>query len=209
MDDNSTPTAAIDGQGPPGDRQGRPVAAVTTAEALFIFQDAGFRRSLRSLERYCKNGRLEAYLHPDEGAYYISRESVEHLVGEFREVQERRLGSVAAVSPTMPASSGHRPPLADSTNDGDVEEIGRKLEKITEERDSAQLDARVRQGVISQLTKQIKEDREHYTDLLAERSHRIGTLEERLLQIEGPREAATNATDKRAENATEDEPYLR
>ena len=49
-------------------------ATITTREAVGLFEAGGVPRSQRSVERYCKQGKLEAQLDPDEEIYYITTE---------------------------------------------------------------------------------------------------------------------------------------
>ena len=99
------------GQGQPmaaDDRKLPPVSSVTTKEAVSLFEDGGVPRSLRSIERYCKRGRLDAYLHPDEDTYYIEPESIERLIEELRQLQERRFNRAPSPVATAAASGRHR-----------------------------------------------------------------------------------------------------
>ena len=184
------------GHAPPVAASGRqvpPASSVTTKEAVVLFMEAGFPRSLRSVERYCKKGRLEAFLHPDEETYYIPRESVDALIEQFRETQERRLNTqptgVATDPPTGADRGGHAPPVA-AIGSKKVEELEEELEEVTNERNSARIDAEARQMVINQMNKAMREEREHFTTLIQLTSRRNGELEERLLQLEGPRDAS-------------------
>lgn len=195
-----SPTGDVSGRhAPPMAAMGGKVSAVTTKEAVELFKDAGFPRSLRTVERYCKKRKVEAFLDPDEDTYYIDRESIDTLIEHFREIQERHLNIAPTPDdrkvPTSGDSGGHAPPSA--ATGGKVAELEEELEKAQEETLKYRIDAGARQGVINALVKQIRDDRGHYTSLLEASSRREGALEAKLLRLEG------NVDTKEAEDPEE------
>ena len=78
----------------------------TTRKALQLFEAAGLPRNQRSIERYCADGKLDAFFDSDEQRYYVSRASVDRLIGQLIEIKTRH----EALSPVGPAvSDGIRP----------------------------------------------------------------------------------------------------
>jgi hypothetical protein len=63
---------------------------LTTREALQLFEFAGLPRNQRSITRYCADGKLDAFFEPDEARYFISRASVDQLIGHLNEIKTRR-----------------------------------------------------------------------------------------------------------------------
>ena len=62
---------------------------LTTQETLAIFVQGGIPRSKRSIERYCVFGKLDCKWDADENRYYINPGSIERLIGEIRQIQNR------------------------------------------------------------------------------------------------------------------------
>src|ERR671916_2354170 len=87
-----------DGQRPTLSSVRREEYNLTTREALQLFEDAGLPRNQRSIERYCADGKLDAFLDSDEQRYYISRASVERLIGQLQEIKARH-EAVGVVGP--------------------------------------------------------------------------------------------------------------
>ena len=46
---------------------------LTTREALHLFEIAGLPRNQRSIERYCADGKLDAFFDSDEQRYYMAQ----------------------------------------------------------------------------------------------------------------------------------------
>ena len=169
----------IGGHGQPmaaDDRKEPPMSSVTTKEAVLLFEDAAVPRSLRSIERYCKKGRLDAYLHPDEDTYYIDQESIIRLIKEFQQAQERRLNrtpaSVATAVDSVDDSGGQVPPSAASENDGIENELKKKADEIF----NLKIDVSAKAQVISIMRDQMETDRQ----VLVDTTRRLGQVEERL-----------------------------
>ena len=79
---------------------------LTTREALQLFEISGLPRNQRSIERYCADGKLDAFFDSDEQRYYVSRASVDRLIGQLIEIKTRH----EAINPAGPAmSDGIRP----------------------------------------------------------------------------------------------------
>ncbi len=62
---------------------------LTTREVMKIFEAAGIPRAQRSIERYCQQGDLDCLPDAIERRQYITRESVDTLLGQLRELAAR------------------------------------------------------------------------------------------------------------------------
>ena len=95
--DNTSTGDDSGGQGPTMAANGGRSPTVTPSEAhtlsakevAEVFEQAGIPRSPRSAERYCAAGKLDCIKDPDEGHWYVSKESVDSLVGQLKELQAR------------------------------------------------------------------------------------------------------------------------
>ncbi len=90
---------------------------LTTREALQLFEDAGLPRNQRSIERYCADGKLDAFFDSDEQRYYISRASAERLIGHLKEIKARH-ESFGIAGPAR--SDGIRPTATQPRQEPDV-----------------------------------------------------------------------------------------
>src|SRR5215216_2382271 len=89
---------------------------LTTREALQLFEAAGLSRNQRSIERYCADGKLDAFFDSDEQRYYISRASADRLIGQLTEIKTRH-EAISAVGPAV--SDGIRPAPTPARHDRD------------------------------------------------------------------------------------------
>ena len=171
------------------DRHGRTVSAIggqrptdttiTTREAVPFFGTAGVPRSQRSIERYCKDGKLEAHLDPDEGIYYIDEKSVAELITLLVEIRNRHSTEPATTSDMVGDDGGQRPTSTDREGDEELEnELKEREDKIL----NLTIDVQAKERVIVMLKDQMLEDRK----LLVETTRRLGHVEERL-GIEAPK----------------------
>lgn len=168
---------------------------LTTKEVLGLFESSGVQRSLRSIERYCKEGRLVAFSDPDEGMYYIEQESAEQLISHLKEIQSRHapVAAVASVAPPVGERAEAKEETAEPTHKQAQKEpdehTAAKIQKLEEAVTSLEVDKRVRDSVISNLKEQLISSRRDFTAQLTSYAHQVGTLETRLLQLEGPKPA--------------------
>lgn len=91
---------------------------LTTFEALKIFEQQRLPRSQRAIERYCKAEKLDCFFDVDEQRYYITRASIERLIGHLKEIQARHEQAPLAPSPTATDSVGHSPTISDHVRRG-------------------------------------------------------------------------------------------
>lgn len=175
------PMAANDGQGPTVSHEPAEAHTLNSKEAAKFFEQAGIPRSQRSVERYCKSGKLDCIIDPDEEHWYVSQESVGLLIGQLREIQARHQRS-EAVEPeaTTSANDGQRPTqetgedqVAQQTTDSKAKELEDKIWKL-------ELD----KGVKDSLLLQAKERMEADGKLLRGYSRLIGQLETQVNHLE-------------------------
>jgi hypothetical protein len=105
--DRPSPTSSdVDRLGPTMSSVRREEHNLTTREALQLFEIAGLPRSQRSIERYCADGKLDAFFDSDEQRFYISRASVDRLISQLTEINNRHNAN-SVVGPAV--SDGIRP----------------------------------------------------------------------------------------------------
>lgn len=92
--------------------------ALTSLEVAKRFEQSGIPRSQRSIERYCRDGKLDCFLDPDEDRYYATPASVETLIAQMKEIQARHesTGSPPADPRAAPGTTD-APPLSRGEND--------------------------------------------------------------------------------------------
>jgi hypothetical protein len=79
---------------------------LTTRDVMKIFEESGLPRNQRSIERYCKENKLDCYADSDEQRYYITRASVDRLIGQLKEIQARHTQTNLSPPPPIGATSG-------------------------------------------------------------------------------------------------------
>jgi hypothetical protein len=173
---------------------------VTSREVMKLFELANLPRSQRSIERYCKEGKLDCFVDPDEQRYYVTQASVDLLIGQLKEIQARhhqeiivepfRTGPTSTDDVRQRATSPEIPHKETGTYEVRIKELEDKVFHLSVEKEA-------KDQVVTMLRDQIKEDRAQYTTLiqestekLAKYSRQVGQLETRLLQLEGPKHDA-------------------
>jgi len=185
-----------------------------------IFEEAGLPRNQRSIERYCKDNKLDCYADSDEQRYYITRASVDRLIGQLKEIQARHSPENVSTPPPMGAPSvadvdRQRPtPMQDTDtvkraasenkeNETAREEYEKKMKELEDKIFNLEVDKRAKDQVVTMLRDQLKDDRDHYghlliqnTDKLAKYSRRLGQLETEVKQLKAPdRDTTADDTD--------------
>ena len=100
----SPPMTDEGGQGPSMSPVRTEAHNITSKEAEGLFAEAGVPRSKRSVERYCAKGRLDCFLDPDEGQYYITEGSIRTLAAELKQIESRHQRPDAMTPPGAPPS---------------------------------------------------------------------------------------------------------
>lgn len=175
------------GQRPPMAANGGQRPTVTPSEAhtlsskevAGLFEQTGIPRSPRSAERYCEFGKLDCIKDPDEGHWYASKESVDLLIGQLKELQARHQNTEGVNAPETPGrdkggvlsgAGGPSPSLSDRDREpGDAQRLKELEDKVW----NLELDNKVKDQLLLRAKEEKQEDRK---DLLTY-SHRIGELE--------------------------------
>lgn len=177
--------------------------SLSVRDVLARFDDAGLIRTERSIQRYCKDGKLISIFHPHQRTYYVTPESTSRLIGEFLQVGFRQGGPKAAVRPptvgatiretVAPHSDNRRDdPPDDATTENKTEEIQRLQQQVN----SLEIDKKVRDGIIKGLEQRAREDREFFTSRIEKITQLATTYKSKIFALVAPdkaREAITDA----------------
>jgi hypothetical protein len=196
-----------DGQRPTLSSVRREEHNLTTREALQLFETAGLPRNQRSIERYCADGKLDAFFDSDEQRYFISRASVERLIGHLQEIKARH-EAVGVVSPAR--SDGIRPaatlprhepdvrqPEAEHPRiqelEGEVATLKSEIKNLEEKHFTVSYEKKASEQMVTMMREQIKEDRKEFFQQMdklvkemGETKQLVGQLETQLKQIAAP-----------------------
>jgi hypothetical protein len=189
---------------------------LTTREALQLFEAAGLPRNQRSIERYCADGKFDAFFDSDEQRYYVSRASVDRLIGQLIEIKSRHEALGPAVSDGIrPGTTSPRqardeqtapPPHVEATKQKDLEDKLFNLE----------VDKRATEKVNNILREQIKEDRAQYFQQLQEfvkelgdTKQLVGELQTQVKRLEAPKPGTSPTTGARQVTEAEVEEEIR
>ena len=181
---------------------------LTTREALQLFEAAGLSRNQRSIERYCADGKLDAFFESDEQRYYVSRASVDRLIGQLIEIKNRH-AILSAVGPAI--SDGIRPATTptrqdreerqESADHADIKELQTKLatledekKKLEEKNFTLSYEKKASDQVVTMMREQLKEDRKEFFQQMdklvkeiGETKQLVGELQTQLKQIAAPK----------------------
>ncbi len=200
--DRPSPTESDAVRHGPTDQQRRSeFHTLTTRDVMKIFDEAGLPRNQRSIERYCKDNKLDCYADSDEQRYYITRASVDRLIGQLKEIQARHPQANLSPPPQMSATSGadverQRPTLmqdadtvkrtTDEKRESETakEEYEKKMKELEDKIFNLEVDKRAKDQVVTMLRDQLKDDRDHYGQLLVQHTNKIAKYGRRLGQLE-------------------------
>jgi len=156
---------------------------LTSREVLMLFDQAELPRSQRSIERYCKDGKLDAFYDSDEQRYYVAPASVARLIGHLKELQLRHAQpQVESEMPTLDLSRQPTPQAAtaETVDTKQIKELEDKIMRL-------EIDKEARGQVITVMREefrlQVEKDRDHYTELISSNTLQIGKLQAQLLQL--------------------------
>ena len=153
---------------------------LTVREAARMFEAAGVARTERSIVNWCQPNRqgiprLDSYFDPNERRYYITPESVEMAIAE----EKARAAKIN--EPSEPVGNvrndSERVKEASEPDNGRVKELERE-----------NLDLKITNRSKDLYIEQLHKEREGFFEKLLTASKKVGELETRLLQLEGPRE---------------------
>jgi hypothetical protein len=133
---------------------------LTAKEVSLLLEQAGVSRHERSIERYCKLGKLDCYKDPDEDRYYITSSSAEKLIGHLTEIQQRHAKTAEdkphptpSHEPTATASdNGHSatqsPPEANSI---EIKKLQEKIAQLENENFILKVDNEARNQLVGMI----------------------------------------------------------
>lgn len=159
--------------------------ALTVRDAARMFEAAGVARTERSIINWCQRNamgvaRLDAYFDPNERRYYITQQSIESAISEEKAKAFRNGQKISQELPNHSegeekATTPHRP-SADTIGDS---ERSRLLEQQV-------LDLKILNSGKDFYIQRLTEERDGFIQRMVEGSKKVGELETRLLQLEGP-----------------------
>ena len=160
---------------------------LTVREAARMFEAAKVARTERSIVNWCqpnKSGipRLDSYFDPNERKYFITRQSIESAIAE------EQAKAAKSAEPSEPVGTVLKDAERPSGQSADSGERGRVKELELQVRD-LEITNRVKDQVIGMKDQQIgqlQQEHRDYIERLIDSGHRIGELETKLLQLEGP-----------------------
>jgi hypothetical protein len=207
--DRPRPTMSdVDRPGPTTSSVRREEHNLTTRETLQLFEAAGLSRNQRSIERYCADGKLDAFFDSDEQRYYISRASADRLIGQLMEIKNRH-NTISAVGPAV--SDGIRPATTparhdrderqESTDHADIKALHTKLATLEDEKKTLEeknftlsYEKQASDQVVTMMRQQLKEDRKEFFEQMdklvkeiGETKQLVGELQTQLKQIAAPK----------------------
>jgi ATP-dependent Lon protease len=179
---------------------------LTTREVMKIFEAAGIPRAQRSIERYCQQGDLDCLPDAIERRQYITRASVDTLIGQLKELAARhQKASAEQMSPTagddterQDATTTTRESMKHSTPEkqgekhaiGEYEERMKEMEarikELENEKLTLEIDKRVREQMVGMLRDQMTQQTQTFSKELTQQSRRVGQLETEMRQLMAP-----------------------
>jgi hypothetical protein len=154
---------------------------LTVREVARMFETAGVARTERSIVNWCQPNsagiaRLDAYLDPNEGKYFITPQSAE-----------------AAIKEEQAKYTKAPPPSEPFRNEQPVSEPAKNTRSFSSEDDEElaelqkeMMDLKITNRAKDQFIQQLQGERKEMLDALVANSRVIGQLETKLLQIEAP-----------------------
>jgi hypothetical protein len=153
--------------------------SLTVREAARLFEAAGVARTERSITNWCwpnRQGvpRLDCYFDPNERKYYITPESVELAIAEEKAKATKINESSEPVGSVR--NDAERSKDASEPDNDRVKELERE-----------NLDLKITNRGKDFLIEQMQKERTGFFDQLLAANRKVGELETKLLQVEGPR----------------------
>lgn len=195
---------------------------LTSREALQIFEQSGLLRSQRSIERYCKDEKLDCFFDSDEQRYYVTEESVERLIGHIQEIQSRHEPVKIKISePTTSPDHVRQGPTGSDDIEKEQEnkasekvvELEQKVAALTKQLDDKNILLQAKDYFVERFKEErqvFQTERKGYVNQLIQSSRLIGQLEtkvQNLLGAPAQEPAASNeqASPQETESLEEDE----
>ena len=167
--------------------------SLTVREAARLFEAAGVARTERSITNWCQPNRtgvarLDAYFDPNERKYYISPQSVEQAIAEEK-AKAAKLNEPAEASGKIPqASEAFRTVPHDAEPGNKIEPASEAEKSRVTELERENLDLKIANRGKDYLIDQLKDERTGFFEQLLTANRKVGELENRLLQLDEPKE---------------------
>jgi ATP-dependent Lon protease len=179
---------------------------LTTREVMKIFEEAGIPRAQRSIERYCQQGDLDCLPDAIERRQYITRASVDTLIGQLKELAARHQKTNAEqMSPTAGDDTERRAATTDTSESvkhstpekpGEKQAIGEyearmkemeaRMKELENQNFNLEIDKRARDQIVGMLREQMSQQTKDFSDHLTRTSRRVGQLETEMRQLMAP-----------------------
>jgi hypothetical protein len=176
---------------------------LTTREVMKIFEEAGIPRAQRSIERYCAEGHLDCMPDAIERRQYITRKSVDILIGQLKEIASRhqKESDPEHGDATGDDTPRHAAP-EETVKRGTPEKQGGKHQAGEDGQTLAEMQARIKEleatnfnleigkraseQVVGILRDQITQQVQEFSVQLTQQSRRVGQLETEMRQLMAP-----------------------
>jgi hypothetical protein len=182
---------------------------LTTREVMKIFEAAGVPRAQRSIERYCQQGDLDCKPDAIEKRQYITRESVDILIGQLKELAARHQKMNTNEEQQMDPTGSDDMERRDATTTtservkqgtlekrdekhrlGEYEERMKEMEARMKELENQnfnlEIDKRARDQIVGMLRDQMSQQTQVFSTQLSQQSRRVGQLETEMRQLMAP-----------------------
>ena len=156
---------------------------LTVREAARMFESAGVARTERSIVNWCQPNRtgiarLDSYFDPNERKYYLTPESVERAIQE--EIQKAAKNNEPSETVrTVPKDAEKPENPGDAGSEGGPRQI-RELEREV-------MDLKIANRGKDMFIERLQGERDTMFNQLLDASRKVGELETKLLQLEGPK----------------------
>ena len=180
---------------------------LTTREVMKIFEEEGVPRAQRSIERYCQEGHLDCMPDAVEKRLYITRTSVDILIGQLKEIASRHEKTqdntdqqTAATDDddrqrqgTKDSSMKRSTPEKqdDKHHAGEYEEqvaaMSARIKELENEKFNLEITKRASEQVVGILREQMSQQTQLFSTELSQQSRRVGQLETEMRQLTAPR----------------------
>jgi len=154
---------------------------LTVRDVARMFESAGVARTERSIVNWCQFNsagiaRLDAYLDPNEGKYFITPQSAEAAIKE-EQAKFAKQGTPSETFGTVPKAVQHQP-----SNTESADEESSRIKEL----EKRMFDLQVLNAGKDFYIEKLQGERTAYVNDLMLKSHRIGELETRLVQLDAP-----------------------
>ncbi|HEV2329284.1 MAG TPA: hypothetical protein VGY56_10900 [Verrucomicrobiae bacterium] len=156
---------------------------LTVREAARMFEMAGVARTERSIVNWCQPNRqgiprLDSYFDPNERRYYITPDSIEMAISEekARAAKTNEPSEPFGTFPTGSERAQQTPAASSEAGTGRIRELEMEL-----------MDLKITNRGKDFFIEQLQKERNGVLDQLLTANRKVGELESRLLQLEGPK----------------------